>query len=226
MNSRYLEDEDIDSPPREREISLGATTILGIFLLLALVCAIFFGFGYSMGRRSSLAVAPAPDAVPPAKATAAAKPNPGLTPAINPSTDSADASSEDAPSAGTQLPQPVHAPAEVAIQQNTPPTATTAARSPADSPQPTPAVSKPDPQPVLHPTSAGGPAVVQVAAVSHQEDADMLVNALKRRGYDVAIRHESQDKLLHIQIGPYPTRKDADVMRQRLLADGYNAIVK
>jgi cell division septation protein DedD len=54
----------------------------------------------------------------------------------------------------------------------------------------------------------------------------MLLNALKRRGYDVTIRHEPQDKLLHIQIGPYPTRKDADVMRQRLLADGYNAIVK
>jgi cell division septation protein DedD len=67
---------------------------------------------------------------------------------------------------------------------------------------------------------------VQVAAVSHQEDADMLLNALKRRGYSVSIRHEPQDKLLHVQIGPLATRKDADAMRQRLLADGYNAIVK
>jgi cell division septation protein DedD len=70
------------------------------------------------------------------------------------------------------------------------------------------------------------PALVQVAAVSHQEDADILLNALKRRGYSVAVRHEPQDKLLHVQIGPLPTRKDADAMRQRLLADGYNAIVK
>jgi cell division septation protein DedD len=67
---------------------------------------------------------------------------------------------------------------------------------------------------------------VQVAAVSHQEDADILLNALKRRGYSVAVHHEPQDKLLHVQIGPLPTRKDADAMRQRLLADGYNAIVK
>jgi cell division septation protein DedD len=67
---------------------------------------------------------------------------------------------------------------------------------------------------------------VQVAAVSHQEDADILLNALKRRGYNVAVRHEPQDKLLHVQIGPLATRKDADAMRLRLLADGYNAIVK
>ena len=58
------------------------------------------------------------------------------------------------------------------------------------------------------------------------EDADVLVNALKHRGYNVAIRHEPQDKLLHVQIGPFPTKKDADAMKQRLQTDGYNAIVK
>ena len=49
-NSPY--DTDTDHLP-EREISLGTSTILGIFFALALVCAVFFGFGYSMGRRSS-----------------------------------------------------------------------------------------------------------------------------------------------------------------------------
>ena len=68
--------------------------------------------------------------------------------------------------------------------------------------------------------------MVQIAAVSHREDADNLLTALKQRGYDVTIRNEPQDKLLHVQIGPFPTRKDADTTRQRLLADGYNAIVK
>ena len=68
--------------------------------------------------------------------------------------------------------------------------------------------------------------IVQVAAVSHQEDADVLIKALKHRGYNVAVHHEPQDKLLHVQIGPFPTKKDADVMKQRLQTDGYNAIVK
>ena len=68
--------------------------------------------------------------------------------------------------------------------------------------------------------------MVQVAAVSHQEDADLLVTTLKRRNYAVAIHSEPQDKLLHVQVGPFSTKKDADAMRQRLQADGFNAIVK
>jgi DedD protein len=71
-----------------------------------------------------------------------------------------------------------------------------------------------------------GSAVVQVAAVSHQEDADVLMSALKKHGYNVTIRQEPQDKLLHVQVGPFASKKDAEAMRQRLLADGYNAIVK
>jgi cell division septation protein DedD len=68
---------------------------------------------------------------------------------------------------------------------------------------------------------------VQVAAMSHQEDADVVAVDLKRRGYSVAIRREPQDKLFHVQIGPFPTKKEADTMRLRLQTDGYNnAIVK
>ncbi len=38
-----------DADEQDREISLGTTTILGIFFALALLCAVFFGFGYSHG---------------------------------------------------------------------------------------------------------------------------------------------------------------------------------
>ena len=68
--------------------------------------------------------------------------------------------------------------------------------------------------------------MVQIAAVSHPEDAEALLAALKRRGYTVVVRNEPQDKLLHVQIGPFASRADANVMRQKLLADGYNAILK
>ena len=74
--------------------------------------------------------------------------------------------------------------------------------------------------------TSSGTTMVQIAAVSHQEDADTLIAALKKKGYSVFIRKESQDRLLHVQVGPFATRKDADLMRQHLLADGYNAIVK
>ena len=61
MNTRYETEHDLhdlhESGEQDREISLGTTTILGIFFALALLCALFFGFGYSMGRRSALPVA-------------------------------------------------------------------------------------------------------------------------------------------------------------------------
>jgi cell division septation protein DedD len=97
--------------------------------------------------------------------------------------------------------------------------------------------TEPVPKPTLKPaamvpvaavtTFSPGTLVVQVAAMSHQEDADVVAVDLKRRGYPVAIRRESQDKLFHVQIGPLSNKKEADAMRQRLQTDGYNnAIVK
>lgn len=68
--------------------------------------------------------------------------------------------------------------------------------------------------------------MVQVAAVRIPQDAQILVDALKRHGYTAAVRNEPQDQLLHIQLGPFQSRADAMAMRGKLLADGYNAVVK
>jgi DedD protein len=202
VNSQFdlndLDHDSHDQPEQDREISLGTSTILGIFFGLALVCALFFGLGYSMGRRSTPpTVSAAPDLAPV---------NPGnKPPSGSPAKNSAPPS---------------------AITDATP---ETTANIPAPSPtkNPDPAATKPTLVPTSTPTPIPAAAVmVQIAAVSHREDAENLLNALKQRGYGVTIRNEPQDKLLHVQIGPFPTRKDADVTRQRLLSDGYNAIVK
>ena len=57
--------------------------------------------------------------------------------------------------------------------------------------------------------------MVQIAAVSSQDVADILLASLQKKGYSVSVRHEPQDKLLHVQIGPFATRKDAEAMQQR-----------
>ena len=75
------------------------------------------------------------------------------------------------------------------------------------------------------PTTAGQP-MVQIAAVARPEDAAVLVSALRQRGYGVVVRNEPQDKLLHVQVGPFADRTQATVMKQKLLSDGYNAIIK
>ena len=238
MNRSYDSDDDLQDPgSRDREISLGTTTILGIFFALALLCALFFGFGYSMGRRSSQTVAgasgtaatndmtnvkPAPGS-PASRAVAAlhgsnaAANGDGLSPTTSDSVASPSATSENAyPATSPTKPQIPRSDTSAQPTSNS-------AIKPVSMPRSASATSAP---PVPVPIPGIGSVVVQVAAVSHQEDADVLMNALKKHGYNVAIRQEPQDKLLHVQVGPFANKKDAEAMRQRLLADGYNAIVK
>ena len=224
MNTRYETGHDLrdlrEADEQDREISLGTTTILGIFFALALLCAIFFGFGYSLGGRSAQPVAsPAETRAPESNGS---KPAPGVPVGQTTAKPSADATQSailpiDSPTTPAQDSQPTPdlTPVKATVPTTRPePSTTTAPKPAAAAPVSTTAVSP-------------GSSVVQVAAMSHQEDADVVAVDLKRRGYTVAIRHEPQDKLFHVQIGPFATKKEADGMRQHLQADGYNnAIVK
>jgi cell division septation protein DedD len=67
---------------------------------------------------------------------------------------------------------------------------------------------------------------VQVAAVTRQEDAEALVEALKKKQYPAFANNASADKYYRVQVGPYAEFKDAEAMRARLVSDGYNPIVK
>jgi DedD protein len=68
--------------------------------------------------------------------------------------------------------------------------------------------------------------MVQVAAVSHAEDAGVLVGALRKHGYAASAQREPSDGLIHVRIGPFATHDEAYRMSARLLDDGYNAIVQ
>ena len=78
-------------------------------------------------------------------------------------------------------------------------------------------------RPALQPA---GSFMVQIAAVSNQEDADVLTNALRKRGYAVSEKREPVDNLIHVRIGPFATPAEANSWKNRLLNDGYNAIVQ
>lgn len=93
--------------------------------------------------------------------------------------------------------------------------------TPASTPQ-TPAGSTPDPTTTL-PTSGY---FVQVAAVSKQEDADSLVDALKKKEYPAFVAPAAADKLFRVQVGPYSDIKEAEGMRTKLIGDGYSPILK
>jgi cell division septation protein DedD len=68
--------------------------------------------------------------------------------------------------------------------------------------------------------------MVQIAATSHAEEVNVLVSALRMHGYTVTARSDPADNLIHVRIGPFYSRDDADRWRVKLLADGYNAIIQ
>lgn len=232
MNRPY--DDDEDGPPgrgysrepdrsgrgADREISLGAPAILGIFFALVLLCAGFFGFGYTMGRKSAQAAN-----VDTAAANADTSSNGSAKPAAG--------SLASQPSEPATQPASGDSAAPVVVQTDaasgspsTPPSPSKNAATAADGmivgdKPPQPAASNQPPA-----ISPSGTIMVQIAAVSSQDVADILLASLKKKGYSVSVRHEPQDKLLHVQIGPFANRKDAEAMQQRVLADGFNAIVK
>jgi cell division septation protein DedD len=83
-------------------------------------------------------------------------------------------------------------------------------------------------RPALAPASSSPAAsfMVQIAAVSNQEDADVLTVALRKRGYTVTEQREPIDNLIHVRIGPFGSPAEASSWKNRLLNDGYNAIVQ
>ena len=230
---RSLLDTEEEEETTAREITLSTASLLGIFFGLVLICGVFFGFGYSMGRgtgqgaqAASLGTGPAaqsdettsaanqPPEAPaaPPQDTVQAPAKAPLAVSVKPAQADDDASAQDAAPA-----PPKHVNQALVA-------ATAAPIKPSARIAPAPAtVASP---PVAAPAPGTGQPMVQIAAVARQEDADVLVSALRQRGYGVVVRSEPQDKLLHVQVGPFADRTQATAIKQKLLSDGYNAIIK
>jgi DedD protein len=235
-------DDDRRGRGQDKEISLGTSTMLGIFFGLTLLLAAFFAFGYSMGRKSALT---APAVADEAGSGGSAnetfktfKPSPG-TAALQASAAANAASGQTvvAPlGPPLKLNGPAGKPASVAAVPVVHP------RDPdagiVGDPQPAPVAAAPVKPGIIPvslgsgaakpsaPAASGAGTMVQVSAFTRQEDADVVVSALKRKGYNVFIRHEPQDSYLHVQLGPYGSHKEAEAMRDKLSSDGFNAMVK
>jgi DedD protein len=188
---------------QDTEITLGTGKMLALFFGLVALCAVFFGMGFSLGR-SSVRIA-SPD-IPPATAvnTSGARPSAVKATSTAPPPDmtfyktvaTKEGNSQPAPKE-VSAPAPTSAPAVAAE-------------------------AAPDP---ATPPSANS-YFVQVAAVSKAEDAAALVDALKKKQYPAFSTNAPTDKLIHVQVGPYPDIKDAELMRGKLVGDGYNPILK
>src|SRR5260370_3381949 len=193
----------------DTEITLGTGKLLVLFFGLVAVCALFFALGYSLGRRSdvpALAARPTVQAAPASRSTAV-KSGQG-TSAQPPMTFYKAVEQKDA------SPQLTPASAEAGSNAAT---ASDAAKA-----QPEQTAGAADP--VAAPASNY---YVQVAAVTKSDDAEALVEALKKKQYPAFVAtNAALDKLSRVQVGPFADSKAAEAMRARLISDGYNPIVK
>ncbi|KAA6461127.1 hypothetical protein DYQ86_12820 [Acidobacteria bacterium AB60] len=236
---------------RDKELTLGPTTLMLLGLGLLALCGVCFVFGYAVGQHGSpvtpaagLTALTAKAGVAPTSTASSAKPAPSQNsfqpkPAA-PATDASTDATEDTPRTVSSS-KPSEAPAapreQVAVATSPAPQAQTASMVQTALPgasggalQPAvasgPAVRPALPQSSAPAVSQPGTWMVQIAAVSHPEDAEVLVSALRKHGYAVAVHRDPVDALIHVQVGPFPSRSDAAAMRQKLLNDGYNAIVQ
>ena len=178
---------------QDTEFTLTTGKILLVFFGLVILCGVFFGLGYSLGKKSTPLSTNIGNQPQTQGNTKTGKPEPGVTAQPQATCSGADC--------GSQA-QAVATPAATPAQS----TGSTADNTP-------------------EVVSQKG-YIVQVAAISKQEDADVLVGALRKKNYPVFIATSSGDKLLHVQVGPFTDKGEAESMRSRLSADGYNAILK
>ena len=190
---------------QDTEITLGTSKLLVLFFGLVAICAMFFALGYSLGRKSEPAITTANAAAlpqtPNGTKTAGNSSAQTSTMTFYKAVEQKDASPELTPPASD---------AKVDSTGGNAPPASQGATSVPDT--------------TTLPLSAY---LVQVAAVSKQEDAEALVDALKKKQYPAFVAGSaSADKLFRVQVGPFSDIKEAEAMRARLISDGYNPILK
>ena len=194
----------------DTEITLGTGKLLVLFFGLVGVCALFFALGYSLGRKSETPVTTASAAVAPQTSSNTSKSSGSSTTPAQPmgfykAVEQKDPNAELTPAAA-----PAKTDSNAAATNST-----TTGTAP-------PATSNPSDTTAL----PSGGYFVQVAAVSKQEDAEALVDALKKKEYPAFVAPAASDKLFRVQLGPFGDFKEADGMRTKLVGDGYSPIVK
>ena len=185
--------------PEPLETSTGTGKVLGMFFGMVVVCAVFFAFGFTLGRNATTSEVKA------------------AAPEI---------ASHIATAASVEKPSPIGT-AETTPPQDL--TFQTALESKQSEPTLTPANVQPAPRPATKGIRTSEPSgyVVQIAALTKPNDADALVSVLRRKKYPVFLVNTSPtDRFYRVQVGPFSDIKDAESMRSRLARDGYKPILK
>jgi DedD protein len=203
---------------KDHELTLSTAAIFGIFFGLVILCGIFFGFGYSLGSRKSAYSLPSESAASTPANFGAFKPAPGQPAGSKPANTSVNVTPA---SHATPRPDTSDDPAPPPTREAQPEAAPVVRTAPPAT-RPAPVTAAP---PVAAPPVIAFQVQVAAININHPEDATLLMNALKAKGYAISA-HPGPDNFIHLLIGPFNNRAAAEAMRQRLLTDGYTAYIK
>ena len=223
--------EEVEQP-EEREVTLSGSLLALVGCGILVLCALCFWMGLSIGRHSAASASSHPAQAPAADNESVQSPSPNAL---------------SKPLAAGLAPAAQQIPAQPALSQSfgsEPPAAQNALTSyapvsegPAQPVQPrvkpalpgssvVPSGQPAQPNSVQPQPASPATIMVQIAALSHVEDARVLMNALHQRGYNATATREPADGMIHVCIGPFATRAQASSMSQKLEGDGYNAQVQ
>ena len=212
--------------------------VIGLFLLMLLFSGVFFSLGYVMGRNqysgqvraeNVFLGTPRPE-LPATKSEIALKKN--SEPAA------AEAPAEDPPvtnpaepvkgsvwggsglASKTEQPAPLEPAPKPAMAAPPAPAKPPAPKPKADAPA---APAKTGRGVATAPLIPSGSFLLQVAALSKQDDALEVASSLQKRHFAAYVQPPQKDKYYRVQVGPFKDQKAADAAKKGLEGAGYKA---
>jgi len=208
------------------ERGLSARYLVLVFLMGVAACGVFFSLGFLVGYNERSAKT--------AGLTEQVTPSSVIPPTINPPLDTVPVTSkESTPSNKSAAELPAEKAPSKAEKKALSLISPGAEKSDSDLPPPSAAIAHNRPPA----TPAGGKSTqvgmgftVQVAASKDKQDAEKLVKELKSRGFAVFLvlpeYANTGDNLYRVQVGPYGTREEAAVVRDKIAKEGFKPFIR
>lgn len=194
--------------------------LVGLFLGVVLLCAVFFTLGYVMGKTQydSAVHAASNKPVTPAASTQSSSSRTGAHRATKPTS--------------TDGEWDIYAKKS---QNHLEPATKPSSRSPSSAARSKNETRRgPSPrQKLVHRIArlrtskkARSRIVLQVAALTHRGDAFTMANALRKKGFPSFVAIPTSDRFYRVQVGPYRSEHAAESARRALETAGFRSIVK
>lgn len=201
-----------------RDMVMESRHLLGVFLGIVVLCGVFFTLGYVMGRTQY-------DTSVRAATASRPKPAADLVPATDPKPSTSVPASSDwnfyRAGEAKSAPAPLK-PEPAAAKPSTISSASSKMAVPAPKPASSGAASRLGKPPLI----PRGAVVLQVAALTRENDALALAEALQQKEYPAFVLGPAGDNLYRVQVGPFADAGSADKARRSLERDGFKAITK